>query len=150
MRRRQHARRTNVSLGVCTVDLSGPHEPTPRPGKQIHRDPATYFLVLTVRPDTSADTVDRGIQTEDAAPAEPAADAAAAVQLEPQPRLPPRPLVYAALLGSKAEAPDAVKGLLAKVNDDHASLPHTLIYRVHSDDCYYYYYYYYYNYYYYY
>ena len=31
-RRRAHPRRTNVSLGTCAVDLSGPHEPTPRPG----------------------------------------------------------------------------------------------------------------------
>ena len=32
MRRRAHYRRSNVSLtlGVCTVDLSGPHEPSPR------------------------------------------------------------------------------------------------------------------------
>ena len=47
MRRRQHSRRTNVSFGVCTVDLSGPHEPTPRPGKHFQQDTCTYFLVLT-------------------------------------------------------------------------------------------------------
>ncbi len=32
LRRRAHPRRANVSLGTCSVDLSGPHEPTPRPG----------------------------------------------------------------------------------------------------------------------
>ena len=44
-----------------------------------------------------------------------------------------RPLLYAALLGSKAEAAEAVKTLLAKVNDDHGGLPHELVFRLHSD-----------------
>ena len=127
MRRRQHTRRTNTSLGVCTVDLSGPHEPSPRLGRQIHKDPVTYFLVLTLRPDRTAETVGMAVQTDDAdhdvEPADP----------EPQARVPDRPLLYAALLGSKAEAADAVKELLAQINDDHASLPHTLYFRLHSD-----------------
>ena len=123
MRRRQHARRSNVSLGVCTVDLSGPHEPSPRPGKQIHRDTVSYFLVLTIRPDRTAETMDIAVQTDDvqAAPHEP--------QLLP----PHRPLLYAALFGSKAEATEAIKLLLAKINDDHGNLPHTLHFRLHSD-----------------
>ena len=83
MRRRHHARRSNVSLGVCTVDLSGPHEPSPRPGRQIHRDTVSYFLVLTLRPDRTAETVDMGAQTDDADPAAP----------EPQPPPPDRPLL---------------------------------------------------------
>ena len=37
LRRRAHPRRTNVSLGVCSADLSGPHEPTPRPGVHIRK-----------------------------------------------------------------------------------------------------------------
>ena len=41
-----------------------------------------------------------------------------------------RPLLYAALLGSKAEATEAIKGLLAKINDDHGNLPHTLYFRL--------------------
>ena len=63
MRRRAHARRSNVSLGVCTVDLSGPHEPSPRPGNHIHFDTVTYFLVLSVRPGRTAEKVDRAVQT---------------------------------------------------------------------------------------
>ena len=61
-RRRAHPRRTNVSLGVCSVDLAGPFEPTPRPGKPLHKHPCHYFLVLTVRPDFSAQTHDVAIQ----------------------------------------------------------------------------------------
>ena len=53
----------------------------------------------------------------------------------PEPQFLPsdRPLLYAALLGSKAEATEAIKGLLAKINDDHGNLPHTLHFRLHSD-----------------
>ena len=100
MRKRQHARRSNVSLGVCTVDLSGPHEPSPRPGKQINRDLVSYFLVLTLRPDRTAENVDTAVQTSDIQPA----------LHEPQSLPPDRPLLYAALLGSKAKATEAIKG----------------------------------------
>ena len=123
MRRRAHARRSNVSLGVCTVDLSGPHEPSPRPGKHIHYDTVTYFLVLSVRPDLTAEKVDRAVQTGEDEPGPP----------QTQPGIASRPLLYAALLGSKAEAAEAVKTLLAKVNDDHGGLPHELVFRLHSD-----------------
>ena len=123
MRRRQHARRSNVPLGVCTVDLSGPHEPSPRPGKQIHRDTVSFFLVLTVRPDRTAETFDIAMQTGDVQ----------AAPHEPQPLPPDRQLLYAALFGSKAEATEAIKLLLAKINDDHGNLPHTLYFRLHSD-----------------
>ena len=51
--RKMHHRRSNVSLGACSVDLSGPNEPTPRPGGQIIKDPYHYFLALTVRLDTN-------------------------------------------------------------------------------------------------
>ena len=44
-----------------------------------------------------------------------------------------RPRVYAALLGSKSEAAEAIKTLLANINDDHAGLSHTLCFRLHSD-----------------
>ena len=64
-RRRQHRRRSNVSLGVCAVDLSGPHEVTPRPGGQIAKDPCHYFLALSVRPDETAQQVEVGAQTSD-------------------------------------------------------------------------------------
>merc|ERR1712012_776169 len=87
----------------------------------LHFDTVTYFLVLSVRPDRTAEKVDRAAQTGDEEPAPP----------EPQPETASRPLLYAALLGSKAEAADAVKMLLAKVNDGHGSLPHELVFRLH-------------------
>ena len=83
----------------------------------------SYFLVLTIRPDRTAETVDIAVQTDDVQPA----------LHEPQSLPPDRPLLYAALLGSKAEATEAIKGLLAKINDDHGNLPHTLYFRLHSD-----------------
>ena len=116
MRKRQHSRRSNVSLGVCTVDLSGPHEPSPRPGKQIHRDTATFFLVLTIRPDRTAAKVEVQTQTDSSEPADavpqpdgqPAASEDAVPQPDeqhaasaPRPSPPDCPLIYAALLGSK-------------------------------------------------
>ena len=83
----------------------------------------SYFLVLTIRPDRTAETVDIAVQTDDVQPA----------LHEPQSLPPDRPLLYAALLGSKAEATEAIKGLLVKINDDHGNLPHTLYFRLHSD-----------------
>ena len=67
--------------------------------------------------------MDMAVQTGDEEPAPP----------EPQPEAGGRPLLYAALLGSKAEAAEAVKMLLAKVNDDHGGLPHELAFQLHSD-----------------
>ena len=48
-RRHLHRRRTDASIGVCSVDLSGPHEPTPKPGFRVGAAMAHYFLVVTVR-----------------------------------------------------------------------------------------------------
>ena len=73
MRRRAHPRRTNTSLGVCSIDLSGPHEATPRPGNLTHKNPCHYYLVLTVRPVLTAGTSDASTQCE----ADPTTDAAA-------------------------------------------------------------------------
>ena len=44
-----------------------------------------------------------------------------------------KPLVYAALLGTKDEAPIAVMHLLAQVRNQHAHLPTEVIFRLHSD-----------------
>ena len=68
MRKRSRFRRTGVSLGVCTVDLSGPHEPTPRPGNRICRDMASYFLVQTVKPELSQDITGVEAQTQTDSP----------------------------------------------------------------------------------
>lgn len=136
MRKRQHYRRSNVSLGVCTIGISGPHEASPRPGKQINRDMVSYFLVLITRPDHPPSRRQAEMQTEGEPPDEnapPDHHEGAEAPLEAENSELPRPLIYAALLGAKSEATEAIKGLLAKVNDDHASLPHTLYFRLHSD-----------------
>ena len=127
LRRRAHNRRSNVSLGVCSVDLSGPHPPTPRPGQMTHRNPCHYFLVLTVRPDMTAETCDAATQYENTPEAETAPSSDLIVK-KPKPAL-----VYAALLGTKDEAADALKKLLAQINNDHANYPNEIIFRVHSD-----------------
>ena len=105
MRRRQHFRRSNVSLGVCTVDLSGPHEPTPRPGYKVGKNQAVFFLVLTVRPDRTAERADTAVQTDEGEPTEP----------EPRIEAPQRPLLYAALLIQKSATLGAIMKLLAQM-----------------------------------
>ena len=100
----------------------------------IHKDTVTYFLVLTVRPDRTAEKIEAETQTCDTdLTASPAPNVEPAPPPQQQSESSDRPLIYAALLGSKAEAPDAIKGILAKVNDDHGNLPHTLYFRLHSD-----------------
>ena len=79
------------------------------------------LLVLTIRADPTAETMYMAVQTDDAQPATP----------EPQLLPSDRPLLYAALLGSKAEATEAIKGLLAKINDDHGNLRHTVCFGLH-------------------
>lgn len=120
LRRRMHHRRTNVSLGVCTVDLSGP----PRPGQpHITRAMGRYFLMLTVRPDLTIQTYEIGTQTgsED-------------TETESSCRPEERPaLLYAAILGSKDEAPGEIKKLLAQINTDHANFPNEVLFHIHSD-----------------
>ena len=50
--RHQHRRRTDTVIGVASVDLSGPHEPTPVPGaRQLTQGEGHYFLALTIYPD---------------------------------------------------------------------------------------------------
>ncbi|MDP7647743.1 MAG: hypothetical protein QGH82_06730, partial [Candidatus Woesearchaeota archaeon] len=129
LRRRMHPRRTNVALGTCSADLSGPHEPTPRPGAQIGKNPCHYFLALTVRPDQTAGTHEIGVQTT----AEGAEVEEVIVEQPRESKGPKPPLIYAALLGTKNEAPKAVKHILAQINNDHASFPTEIVFRFHSD-----------------
>ena len=124
LRRKQHFRRTNASLGVCSVDLSGPHEPTPRPGEHVGKNRCRYFLALTVRPDETAEQKDAGVQATDPEQDDP---------VEQQLTAKKKALIYAALLEAKSEAAAAVKHLLAQVNNDHASYPTDLVFRLHSD-----------------
>ena len=90
------------------MDLSGPHEPTPRPGNYVQIKPAHFFLVLTVRPDLTADTCDVAVQTA----AEQATQVVPATgnQVDGSPssniviHKPQAALLYVALLGTKDEA----------------------------------------------
>ena len=120
-----------MSLGVATVDLSGPHEGSPRPNQHISKDQCHFFFVLTVRPDDTAVSTDTGVQTEPT-------DGRSRSEEEEQPAIPPggnrRPaLIYAAPLGTKGEASKAVQRLLAQVNNDHANMQTEIMFRLHSD-----------------
>ena len=122
MRRRMHMRRSHVSLGVATGDLSGPREPTPRPDNHITKDACHDFLVLTVRPDDTA--ISREVQTQtvltgqDAQYQKVGQANHSAGDADGRSRRPA--LIYAAVLGSKGEASQAVQVLLAQVNNYHA------------------------------
>ena len=106
LRRRMHTRRSDVCLGVATVDLSGPHEASPRPNKHITNDMCYYYLVLTVRPDDTATQVEAAVQTEMVGENhqidEPEPDVNQ-LQVHPDAKRKPA-LIYAAVLGSKKEA----------------------------------------------
>ena len=87
----------------------------------MRRDMVTYVLVLTLRLDEPAASVKAQTQTDgELAPAAPAAAGAPQAEV-PSPGATPaatgaghrRPLVYAALLGSKSEATEAIKTVVA-------------------------------------
>jgi hypothetical protein len=48
-----------------------------------------------------------------------------------EPRSPP--LYYAALLSHKGEATEQIKLLMAQINNDHASFPTEVLFRLHGD-----------------
>ena len=82
----------------------------------MHRDMVTYFMALTLRPDEPAARVEVQTQTDGVVPAVPAADEASQAEVAAHDATPSatgaghhRPLVYAALLGSKSEATEAIK-----------------------------------------
>jgi len=129
-RRRAHPRRSNVALGTCFIDLSGPHEPTPRPGGPIAKNPCHYFLAVTVRPDMSTQMIDQAVQTSDAeSPMEQSGTNEGTGQAQNKKKA----LYYAALLGSKDEAAKATRHVLAQINNDHANFPTEIVFRLHSD-----------------
>ena len=53
---------------VASVDLSGPHDPTPMPGERIGQKSARYLLALTVRPDKGHGHHDASCQTDEDPP----------------------------------------------------------------------------------
>ena len=90
-----------------------------------------------MRPDLTADKCDVATQTasETAAGVAPAADGQAD---QPSSRdlvthKPQAALLYVALLGTKDEAEEEIKKLLAQINYDHANFPTELVFRIHSD-----------------
>ena len=63
-RRHSHRRRANSLLGVGSVDLRGPHEPTPVPGAKVGQRPAQYFLTLTFALDHTVGHANTGTHTD--------------------------------------------------------------------------------------
>ena len=119
-RRHMHRRHKNQSLGVCSVDLSGPHEGTPQPGLRISSSQAHYFLVLTAKfgeaktteeppPEAPPETPD----TEDASKEDPPLEDEKWVS----------PILYAALLERKSDAPKRIQGILAQVRAEFGGMP---------------------------
>ena len=129
MRQRLHFRRTGVSLGVVTADRSGPHEPTPRPGNQICRGVAAYFLVLTARPEMGQELTGFEPRPRRVPPPQPLRLVPWLARLLRRPLAAaaedpsPRPLICAALLGAQSEASDTVKNLSAQINGEHGAIP---------------------------
>ena len=138
-RRHQHRRRTNALLGIASVDLSGPHEPTPMVGGKIGQQPGHYFLALTINVEEGISCREQQTQTEESAP--PAGGAVPVGNVVDCPSELPTgggagkrsPLIYAEILSGKADAPAAVKHLIARVRDDHGHVPAEVIFRIHSD-----------------
>ena len=140
-RRHMHRRRGNASIGVASVDLSGPHIATPTHGNRIGQMSGRYFVVLVVRPDLSTATKSTYTQTE--AEVQQEAGAAPGVHAgegdeEGDCTYRGQPLVYAEIVGSKAEAGDAAKRIIAQIREEIGRMPLTLpehwtVHRLHSD-----------------
>ena len=144
--RHQHRRRPYAHTSVASIDLSGPHIPTPLPGKRVSETPGRYFLVLTVRPDDggghrtiATQCCDEEIDVEvvedpqpHAAPPQPdqngddeqAEDDIADEELTTS----SGPLIYTKVLVSRGESTMAVMELLARVKEELGYFP----YRLHS------------------
>ena len=144
-RRHQHRRRTNALIGTASVDLSGPHEPTPMVGARVGQRPGHYFVVLVIQ--SEEHKIDASTQTSlDHGPSAPGRHGIVAEtgtehdqqlaleevgeNLEKMSRM---PLVYADVIPTKADAAAAVQRLLARVRDDHGHMPDDIVFRLHSD-----------------
>ena len=133
-RRHAHRRRTDRLLGVASIDLSGPHEPTPMVGSRVGQKPGHYFLALTINVGQSDGATDRSVQTEPrdgpvsgGEPEEPEKPEEVRSRRRP-------PLIYASILTTKGEATAAVQQLLARVRDDRGSFPGHASFRLPSDE----------------
>ena len=120
-RRHMHRRHANQSLGVASVDLSGPHVGTPVPGNRtIATSQAHYFLVLSIKlaqqdeekDDPAPVQVEQPeMQGEDGEAEVPVPEAQELPDDEPQPEVWVKPILYGALLEQKSDATRALKDL---------------------------------------
>ena len=120
-----HPRRTHKSLRTCSVDLSGPHEPTSRPGAPVYKNSSHYSPALTFRPDLKAQTRDIAAQASDGVQIAESVQSDV-TELESA-------LTYAAPSGIKSGAAVAIKHVLAQINNDHANFPMEIRFRLHID-----------------
>ena len=132
-----HRRRANPTVGVASVDLSGPHIATPMQGQRIGQLSGRYFVVMVIRPDLSTAKRSMSTQTADedpgAAPEVHGGDGAAG-----DPSYVGQPLIYVEIVGSKSETGDAVKKMIGQVREEMGRLPvnlpsHWNVHRLHSD-----------------
>ena len=137
-RRHMHRRHGNQSIGVCSVDLSGPHEGTPQPNQRIQSNQAHYFLVLSIKlgnpkeEDSPQPEAPEGSPQPEAPPDDPPEEVPALVQEEVQEEF-MKPILYVALLAKKSEAASKIQELLALVRSEFGNMPDRLVYRLHSD-----------------
>ena len=110
-------------LGVASVDLSGPHEPTPMFGQQLGHRPGYYFVALTVEVGTITGYKHTETQADreggaDTARPEGAAPDGGDASAPPRPdgldedkvhedKLPRMPLVYCEVVSQRMEAAEA-------------------------------------------
>ena len=148
-RRHAHRRRPNVTIGVASVDLSGPHVATPMPGMRVGSNGARYFVVMVVRPDLSQGRRDQACQADEAGDAHVghAVDGDVAVDAEvPEPAPadevrtynPQTPLVYVEILEFKHQAAEAIMKMVALMREELGNFPTSLpeswtVHRLHSD-----------------
>ena len=127
-RRHMHRRHGNQSVGVASVDLSGPHVATPVPGKRsLTTSRAYYFLVLSIKMAPEEVSVPVG------QPASQPADGEEALPQEEPAEVFVKPILYATLLEKKSDATKAIQSLLAQIKSEFGDLPKTMLYRLHSD-----------------
>ena len=147
-RRHAHRRRPNVTIGVASVDLSGPHVATPMPGMRVGSNGARYFVVMVVRPDLSQGRRDQACQADEAGDAHVghAADGDVAVDAEiPEPALadevrtynPQTLLVYVEIWEFRHQAAEAIMKMVALMREELGNFPTSLpeswtVHRLHS------------------
>ena len=108
-RRDQHRRRTNALVGTASVDLSGPHEPTPMVGAKVGQSAGHYFLVLVIQAEErKVDATTQTMNDDQPAPEESDVDVEGVEKMQ---------LLYAEVIATKADAAAAVQRLLARVRD---------------------------------